>query len=114
VRFAVKKETAIAFAKETPAAASEVAILGYAYGARELAMQFGRVALPADVDGNLLLDVTTIRGDSGGAAIDLSGELVGMTSAIKQSGGYLAVLKPVEQARDFVKEYLPKKLTTTP
>lgn len=110
IKFDVKNEAQIPLAKDTPPMGTEIALLGYAFGSRQLHTQYGHVSLPLDEESRaLMLDVTTIRGDSGGLAINAAGELVGMTSAIKISGGYLAVMVPVEAVRDFVKPYLPKK-----
>lgn len=112
IRFDVKGETPITFAKETPPAGTPIAVLGFAFGSRHLHTQFGHVSLPLDEDSQrLMLDATVIMGDSGGLAINAAGELVGMTSAIKTAGGSLGVMLPVETVRDFVKPYLPKPKT---
>jgi putative serine protease PepD len=112
VRFDVKGETQIPLAKETPVAGTEIAVLGFAYGSRQLHTQYGHVSLPLDEESQrLMLDATVIFGDSGGMAINAAGELVGMTSAIKTAGGSLAVMLPVESVRDFAKAYLPKPKT---
>lgn len=109
VKFHAKKERVIKLAADTPPTGTPVALLGFAYGSKQLHAQFGHVSLPLDQDsGRLMLDVTVLRGDSGGMAINSDGELVGMTSAYKMSGGYLTVMAPVEAVRDFVKAYLPK------
>ena len=109
IKFDVKGETQIALAKATPEEGKEIAIIGFAYGSRQLHTQYGHVSLPLDDESQrLMLDATVIFGDSGGMAINQSGELVGMTSAIKTAGGSLAVMLPVESVRDFAKAYLPK------
>lgn len=112
VKFDVKGETPITFAKDTPPMGTPIALLGYAYGSRQLHTQYGHVSLPLDEESQrLMLDVTGIFGDSGGLAINAAGELVGMTSALKSAGGYLVVMLPVEAVKDFVKPYLPKPKT---
>lgn len=109
IKFDVKGEAQIVLAKQTPPMGTEIALLGFAYGSRQLHTQYGRVSLPLDEESqSLMLDVTTLFGDSGGMAINAAGELVGMTSALKFAGGHLAVMVPVEATRDFVKAYLPK------
>lgn len=97
-------------APSTPAAGSEVAIVGYAFGSKQLHSQFGRVSNPLDRDtGLLVLNVDLLFGDSGGAVINAKGQLVGMTAAVRYSGpAHLGLAVPVEALRSFLKPFLPK------
>lgn len=101
---------AIPLASAAPKVGSDVAVIGYAFGAKRAAVQFGRVSLPLNDEGALVLDLMIIGGDSGGPAINLQGQLVGMTSGVKLSHStmHVGVLVPVEQIREFVSQYLPK------
>ena len=102
---------AMPLAKEPPAIGAEVALVGYAFGAKRLHHQFGRVSQPLDDDGALILDVMVIAGESGGPAINAAGELIGMTSAVKFAHPtmHAALLIPVKSVREFVSAYLPKQ-----
>jgi serine protease Do len=102
---------AMPLAKESPAIGAEVAIVGFAFGAKKLHHQFGRVSQALDDDGALVLDVVAIGGDSGGPAINAQGELIGITSAVKFShpSMHAAILVPVKAVREFVSGYLPKQ-----
>lgn len=102
---------ALPLAKETPKIGEEVAVFGYAFASKRVAFQFGRVSLPLDDDGALVLDLMVIGGDSGGPAINAQGELVGMTSAVKFSHPtmHAALMVSVEKVRDFVSGYLPRQ-----
>lgn len=98
-------------AAKAPVVGSEIAVLGFAWGRKQLHMQFGHVSLPLDEDGMLMVDGMAIGGDSGGPTINAAGELVGLTSAVYLSGGgamHLAAMVPVEKVREFVEMYLPK------
>ena len=109
VRTELKGAASITIAAQTPIVGSEVAILGYAFGAKKLHMQFGRVSLPLDDDGALVIDAMVIAGDSGGPTINAAGELVGLTSFIKYNGPMmLGYMVTAEKVKDFVEQYLPK------
>ena len=111
LQFDAKGEKAITLAETVPMTGEEVALVGFAYGRKQLYVQIGRVALPTDEDGRFVVDVTTIRGDSGGPLINARGELVGIVSAIEYSGGYLGSAVALDTVRSFVKAYLPKAKT---
>lgn len=95
-------------AAKAPIVGSDIAILGYAWGSKRLHMQFGRVSLPLDDDGSLVIDAMAIGGDSGGPTINAAGELVGVTSSVKYNGPmHLAYMVPSDKVRAFVESYLP-------
>jgi S1-C subfamily serine protease len=102
-------DEACPLAKATPPRGTEVAVAGYAFGFQQMPMQFGRMSLPfLREDGQQLVNVDMIAGDSGGALIDSTGALVGLVSAVKAHGPmHLGVAVPVEAIRDYVKQYLP-------
>lgn len=111
VRTELKNAENMPLAKAVPLVGSEVAILGYAFGAKRLYLQFGRVSLPLDDEGLLVIDAVAIGGDSGGPTINAAGELVGMTSFVKTSGHgsmHLAHMVPASVLKDFFEPYLPK------
>ena len=111
LRADLKDAKALPLAKDSPKMGAEVAVFGYAFGAKKPGAQFGRVSLPLDDDGALVLDLVVIGGDSGGPAINAQGELVGMTSAVKflHPSMHAALLVPLKAVRDFVEHYLPAK-----
>lgn len=95
-------------AAKVPLVGSDVAILGWSWGSKRLHMQFGRVSLPLDDDGSLVIDGMAIGGNSGGPTINAQGEMVGLTSYIRGRGAmHLAYLVPTEKVRAFVEPYLP-------
>jgi S1-C subfamily serine protease len=100
----------MALAPSTPTAGSEIAIVGYAFGSKQLHSQFGRVSNPLDRETDLaVLNVDVAFGESGGAVINTKGQLVGMTAAIRYNGpAHLGLAVPVEQLRSFLKPFLPK------
>ncbi len=101
---------AMPLAAKTPPVGSDVAVIGFAWGSKRLHMQFGRVSLPLDDDGFLIIDGMAIGGDSGGPTVNAAGELVGITSRIYHNGPmHLSVMVPVERVREFVETYLPTK-----
>jgi putative serine protease PepD len=99
----------IPLAADVPTLGSDVAVMGYAFGKKRMYAQFGRVSLPIDDDGLLVIDGMAISGESGGPTINAAGELVGLTSSVIYHGPmHLALMVPVKQVREFVKQYLPK------
>ncbi len=102
-------DEACPLAKATPPRGTEVAVAGYAFGFQQMPMQFGRMSLPfLREDGQALVNIDMIVGDSGGALIDSTGALVGLVSAVRAYGPmHLGVAVPVEAIRDYVKQYLP-------
>jgi serine protease Do len=111
LRAELKDAKAMPLAKDPPAIGAEVALVGFAFGAKRLHHQFGRVSQPLDDDGALILDLMVIAGESGGPAINTAGELIGMTSAVKFAHPtmHAALLIPVGKVREFVQPYLPKQ-----
>ena len=111
LRAELKDAKAMPLAKDPPAIGAEVALVGFAFGAKRLHHQFGRVSQPLDDDGALILDLMVIAGESGGPAINAAGELIGMTSAVKfaHPSMHAAVLVPIAKVKDFVSAYLPKQ-----
>jgi serine protease Do len=111
LRTELKDAKTMPLAKDPPAIGAEVALVGFAFGAKRLHHQFGRVSQPLDDDGAMILDLMVISGDSGGPAINAAGELIGMTSAVKfaHPSMHAAVLVPISKVRDFVSPYLPKQ-----
>lgn len=111
VRFNPKDETAMELAEVMPEAGTEIAVVGYAFGIKDPIPQFGRVSQPLNPEtGFAWLNVDLIFGDSGGAAIDAQGRLVGINSAIYHQGpAHMAAIVPIEKVRDFVKGMIPVK-----
>jgi S1-C subfamily serine protease len=111
IRAELKGGISMPLAKQAPVMGSEIAVVGFAFGQKKLAVQVGHVSLPLDDDELLILDVVAIGGDSGGPAINPQGELVGLTSAVKvwHPAMHVALTVPVEKVRDFVEHYLPQK-----
>jgi S1-C subfamily serine protease len=89
-----------------PLLGSETLIVGFAFGSKGLHVQAGNVSNVLDED-RLIVAADVIFGDSGGAAIDSSGCLIGMVSAIRSAGpAHLGLMVPVSTIRDFVAGYL--------
>jgi S1-C subfamily serine protease len=108
LRTELKAVVNMPLASQAPIVGSDVAILGYAWGRKSLYIQFGRVSLPLDEDGALVIDGMAIGGDSGGPTINAAGELVGLTSGVQHNGPmHLSVMVPVEKIREFCEPYLP-------
>jgi S1-C subfamily serine protease len=108
LRTELKAVVNMPLASKAPTVGSDVAILGYAWGRKALYIQFGRVSLPLDEDGALVIDGMAIGGDSGGPTINAAGELVGLTSGVQYNGPmHLSVMVPVEKIREFCEPYLP-------
>lgn len=111
IRFHAKHEEAMPLAPETPKMGAEVAVLGYAFGVKKLAAQFGRVAQPYNDETEALwLNVDLIFGDSGGAVVDDQGRLIGINSRIYSGGlfgqsAHIAAAVPIESASDFIDAY---------
>lgn len=102
-------DASMPLAPQTPPAGSPLAVVGFAFGSKQQILQFGHVALMRDrEDDNMRMAVDVISGDSGGAAIDEQGRLIGMISAVNYYGPmHLGVAVPVEAVRAYVKQYLP-------
>lgn len=110
LKFQAKRETAMPLAADNPTLGAEVALVGFAFGDKAPSWQFGRVAQVKDERGALRLDLMVVPGQSGGAAINDRGELVGLVQAVQFAAGgasHVALTWPVDAVRDFVKDYLP-------
>lgn len=109
IRFEPKDEDLMLMG-DTPETGMEVAVVGYAFGIKQLVAQFGHVALPHEDSANMLwMNVDTIPGDSGGAVITPEGHLVGVTDAVLASGAsHIGLAIPIDLIKDFCKPFLPK------
>ena len=110
VRFRVRNEPAMPFAKASPAVGADVAILGYAFGREELVAQFGRIALRLDEEPVVLIDGMIAFGDSGGPTVNSAGELVGINSHVQFAGisgqmAHLAGIVKIEAFLDFLDDF---------
>lgn len=110
VRFDVQDEQEMPIAPDAPAAGDEVAVAGYAFGIEAIAFQFGRVSQPWNRETKALwLNLDLIFGDSGGAAVDAQGRLVGLSSRIYSQGpAHMAAFVSAQQVREFASGYLRK------
>ena len=101
--------TQLKLAKATPPAGAPALLAGYAFGAEQLYVQAGIVANPLEkYDGQLILNIEVIAGDSGGPVVNAAGELIGVTvQAWFAPPAQLTCAIPVEGVRGFVAEYLP-------
>lgn len=106
VRFSPKDELTMPLATVTPGAGSEIAVIGFLLGSKQLHTQFGHIAARRDEDGAVVLDSQVLPGDSGGSIINPAGELVAMTNRY-YTGTAIGLAVPVETIRDFVEPYLP-------
>jgi S1-C subfamily serine protease len=107
LRFEPRGEHTMCLGSE-PLLGSETLIVGFAFGSKGLHVQAGNVSNVLDED-RLIVSADVLFGDSGGAAIDSSGCLIGMVSAIKAAGpAHLGLMVPVSTIRDFVEPYLRK------
>ena len=105
-----KDATQLQVASDAPPVGTPIAVIGYAFGARNLALQVGIVASTYDPNAadRLLLNADIIPGDSGGGVINATGQLLAITSAVRYIGpSHLGLAVPVELVRDFVGKYLP-------
>lgn len=95
-------------APRAPTAGTAVAVLGFPFEAASLTIQIGIVAnAQADAGGKAWINADLLPGDSGGAIVDLSGHLVGLTSGyLSQGAAHIGCAVPLETIRDFVDEYL--------
>jgi S1-C subfamily serine protease len=107
VRFVPRNEHTMCLGSE-PSLGSDMLIVGFPFGSRGLHVQAGNVSNVLDGD-SLIVSADVIFGNSGGAAIDSSGCLIGMVSAIRAQGpAHLGMMVPVSAIRDFVEQYLRK------
>ena len=109
VRTTLKGSDNISLAATTPKTGAPVAVLGFAWGRKQLHWQFGNVSLPLDEDGLLIVDGVSIPGDSGGAAFNQRGEFVGLVSGVMYGppAAHLSYMVPSEKIAEFAEPYLP-------
>ena len=107
VRYHARKhEKAIPLADALPYKGSEVMVVGYPFGVEEIAEQFGHVAQHNKETKTTWLNVDLIFGNSGGAAVDGTGKLVGINSAIISQGpAHLGAVVTIEHVQDYVDSY---------
>ena len=110
IQFKPKHEVAIQLARVSPRAGTEVAVVGFAFGVEDMVAQFGRVAQTLNKETKTLwLNADLIFGDSGGALININGELVGINTRIYgQSVAHLGGAVPVEAVQDYVDDWRQK------
>lgn len=113
IRFSPQGETALVLAAEAPAMGAEIAVMGFAFGSRQLGSQVGHVVTPLEEDEQRTrVAVDVIAGDSGGPCLNAKGELVGISSAVVFRGPmHLGLIVPLKVVREFAEPYLPKKET---
>ena len=110
LRFIPKDETALVIAAAPAKQGEAVAFIGYPFGAHQLEIQTGVVALPVDEDGFMHVDANIIPGNSGGACVNEKGELVGITVAVKSYGpSHQALVVPLDTLKNFIAEYVETK-----
>lgn len=104
-----KDDQTVPLAPATPPVGTPLAIVGHAFGYKQLTVTFGRISMMLDDDQQLLrVDANLIPGQSGGALLDDQGRLVGLASAVYYIGpAHQAALVPVETIADYVRQYLP-------
>jgi S1-C subfamily serine protease len=97
----------IELAPATPLAGKEAIVAGYAFGVEEIVFQFGHVAKPRNKETKQLwINGDIIFGDSGGAILDASGRLIGITSSIYSQGpAHIGGAVAIEQVVQFLDEY---------
>lgn len=109
VKFAPRASDMIVPLGKEPDRGRDVAVVGFAFGKRDPTATFGRVAVPEDEEGYLVLNADAIFGMSGCPVLDRQGALVGILSAIQSSGpAHLALAIRVEVVREFVADLLPQ------
>lgn len=115
VRFSPKDTKAMKVAQDVPEMGDEIAVVGFAFGSRQVQAQVGRVVSPMEeADQVMRVAVDVIAGDSGGPCINPTGELVGITVAVQHYGPmHLGVVVPLRTVVDFIQPFVetekPKK-----
>lgn len=114
VRFSPKGHTALSIATKEPVMGDEVAVIGYAFGSRQIGTQIGHVSTALDEDSQTMrVGVDVIAGDSGGACVNAKGELVGITVAVQHYGPmHLGIVVPLQAVKDFLDPYLQREQST--
>lgn len=107
LKFRRKDETPIVLAPDMPAAGAQVAIVGYAFGTEEIVVQFGHIAQRYNRESkSTWINADLIFGDSGGAAVDAQGRLVGINSSIYYQGpAHIGAVVTVDQIADYLDAY---------
>lgn len=111
VKFSPKDARALKVAEAVPQMGDEIAVVGFAFGSRQVQAQIGRVVSPLEeADQVMRVAVDVIAGDSGGPCISPAGELVGVTVAVQHYGPmHLGVVVPLSVVKDFVEPYLERE-----
>ena len=111
LRFTPKGEIALKLSPDAPKMGEPIAVIGYAFGSKQIQGQPGHVVNPFENDEKMMrVAVDVIGGDSGGACINARGELVGIVSGVIYAGPmHLGVMVPLEAVEDFVQAYIPRK-----
>ena len=105
VTFKAKDEVPLPLAAVDPTMGTPVAVLGYAFGIKDLAGQFGNVSQLVNSETQTMwINVDLIFGDSGGAVINAKGELVGINSKIASEGpAHMGMAVMLEDIKEFLK-----------
>lgn len=105
-----RDELQIVLADKVPPAGSDVSVVGYPFGVKEAASQFGKISQPLNKETETIwLDASIVFGNSGGSCIDADGKLIGVTSRIYYNGpAKVGAAIAIEAVRDFVEDFLPK------
>lgn len=106
LKTALRDEIAMPLATAEPEPGTEVYLAGFAFGGKTLHIQHGNISATRDED-YLWIAGEIIIGDSGGAVVNVKGELVGMIAAVAGRGtGHLGVAIPIGIVHDYVDEFL--------
>lgn len=107
VRFRAKDETTVTLAPMNPPMGTPVAIIGYGFGVQSLVAQFGHVAQSFNRESkSTWINADLLFGDSGGAAFDEQGRLVGINSRVYSTGpAHIGAVVSAEQIRDYLDAY---------
>lgn len=111
LKFRAKDDVAIVLAPDLPAAGTEVAIVGYAFGVEEIVAQFGHIAQKYNRETKTTwVNADLIFGDSGGSLVDAQGRLVGINSRIYSGGmlgqmAHMGAVVTVDQIRDYIDNF---------
>ena len=107
LKFRARDDAPITIAPDMPPAGAEVAIVGYAFGVEEIVTQFGRIAQRYNRESKTTwINADLIFGDSGGAAVDGQGRLIGINSRIYHNGpAHIGAVVTVDALRDYLDAY---------
>lgn len=103
-----KGTTPATFASVSPAAGSDVLVVGYGFSLPNMLTQAGVVASSLEPQCNcILVDSEVFFGQSGGPCFNPQGEVVGMVRAILARGpSHVGMAVPAEVIADFIAPYL--------